>query len=121
MQDKRTGGTRASTHTPQVRLSSPEEASQRLNPKIVTPSWLREMCRRREIDFTKIAGKIAFTEQQLAALVEKYMVPAGPVEKATEPRRRKTRQTTTTDAPAVVQLRARPPQRLRRAVGDGRD
>lgn len=113
---------RAQDITGPIGLLSLEESAQRLNPRLITVSWLGERCRRREVDFTMIAGKYAFTEQQLAALVEKYTVPAGTAERqATEPRRRRVRETKTTDTPAVVQLRARPPQRLRHASGDGRD
>jgi hypothetical protein len=124
---KRTGAPRARNVTQRgldvtgpIGLLTPEQAAQQLNPDIITASWLREQARKREIEFTMIAGKVAFTGPQLAALIEKFSVPAGPTERpATEPRRRRVRETTT-DTPVVTQLRARPPQRLRRAVGDGR-
>lgn len=105
-----------------MRLHSPEMASNLLGPDIVTPSWIREMCRRREIDFTLIAGKYALTDQQLAALVRKFEIPAGSSARlAAEPRRRRRAPKTASPASAVTPLRARPPQRLSRAAGDGRD
>lgn len=96
-------------------LYTPEQAAQLLNPDIITASWLREKARKREIEFTMMAGKVAFTVSQLAALVEKGRVAPGTVERqATEPRRRRVREAIAS-APAVTPLRARPPRRRRSA------
>lgn len=99
------------------RLFDAEEVAAALKGKAST---VKEKARRREIPFVMFDGSYRWTAAQVRAIIEQHTISAGPAEqKAIEPRRRKARTPETTDAPAVVQLRARPPQRHRRAVGDG--
>lgn len=106
--------------TPSFRLHSPDNASNLLNPEIITSSWLKEMARRREIPFVLIAGKYAFTDDHLAEIIRKFEMKPGRDERPAAAPRRRVRDSAAS-APTVTPLRARPPQRLRRASGDGCD
>lgn len=125
-EDKRTGAhsatsvtQRGRSVTPAFHLYTPEEASRLLGADIVPASWLREKFRKREIPGVLIAGKIAFREVDLSAIVQQYEVTPGQGTRPAAAPRRRARETAAS-APAVTPLRARPPQRLRRASGDGR-
>lgn len=97
--------------TPSPLLRSPEDASLCLNAKIITPSWLKEMARRREIPFVLIAGKYAFTDKHLDEIIRQFEVTPRGEQHSTAPRRAAPEN----GQPAVTQLRARPPQRRRSA------
>lgn len=99
--------------TPNRLLHSPEEAARILGETVVTPSWLREKFRRREIPGVLIAGKIAFRESDLLAIVQQHEVaPASRAHLPAPPRRRPAAKA---DGSAVVPLRARRPQQRRPA------
>ncbi|TDC52863.1 hypothetical protein E1281_18425 [Actinomadura sp. KC345] len=92
-----------------LRLHSPEEAAHILGEDVVTPSWIREKARKREIDFVLIAGKVALTDDNLLALVKQHEVKAtGAEQRAAAPRRRPAAKVGGT---AVTALRARQPKR----------
>ncbi|WP_205718237.1 helix-turn-helix domain-containing protein [Actinomadura sp. WMMA1423] len=86
-------------------------------------STVKEKARRREIPFVMFGGSYRWTIEHVRAIIQQYEVTPGAEKRPAEPRRRRKVKTPAGEsgAPAVTPLRARPPQRLRRAAGDGRD
>lgn len=85
-----------------------------------TASWLEEKARRREIPFVMLGGSYRLTAAHLVEIVQQFEVTPGAEKRPTSTPRRRVHETAT-PTPAVTPLRARPPQRLRRASGDGCD
>lgn len=81
------------------------------------PSWLREQARLRRIEFTFIAGKYGFTDEQCAAIVASRTVPPRSAAPAAAPGRRRGRETVPVPprAGTVTVLRARQPRPRQRA------
>lgn len=111
MKNTAPGSAPATNHAITARLYTPEEASQRLNPGIVPASWLRERARRREIPFVKIAGKYAFTDDQLTAIIRQF--EQAPTGRPTAAPRRKTPKADDQPQGNTVTLTAQPPKRPR--------
>lgn len=85
-----------------------------------TASWLEEKARRREVPFTMLGGSYRWTAAHLVTIVQQHEVTPGTEKRPAEPRRRRVEKAPATEhAPTVTPLRARPPQRHRRASGDG--